>query len=297
MKAKVCVVIPHYNDEERLSKCLNALEQQNFAKDDFIVVVVDNGSTRVPKISKTLTIKTLLLVEPKPGSYSARNKGLAAVECEIYAFTDSDCVPCENWLSSAVKFLEQNKQAAVCGPISLFPRNIHSPNVIELVELTFGFPQLRYLQNNKFAPTANLIVKSTTFEIIGPFNESLLSGGDADWGHRLYCKEMEIGYEPKAAVLHPARHSLKQYLTKTRRVTHGKWKKYKDYNIGNLSFLKTCKYLIPPKQDIKTLFLNNNETPVHKKVLASFFLYLNSLYIFYVITKARLSKSTDMERE
>lgn len=293
----MAVIIPHYNDTKRLIKCLEALEKQDFPKEQFVVVVADNGSENAPVIPDALSFKTILLVEPKPGSYSARNKAIASVECEIYAFTDSDCIPCENWLSSAVAFLAKKEHVAVCGPITLFPKNANSPNVIELIELTFGFPQLSYLKNNKFAPTANLVVKADTFTRVGIFDDTLLSGGDSDWGHRLYSKGMEIGYEPMAGVLHPARHSIKQYLTKTRRVTHGKWKKYRDYKLGDYSFLKTCKYLLPPKQDIKKLFADNNRASSYQKVLASLFLYLNSLYIFAILTKARVSKNVNMERK
>ncbi len=296
MNAKVGVIIPHYNDAERLSKCLAALEKQDFPKGQFIVVVVDNGSENLPVISDVLTVKTMLLVESKPGSYSARNKGIGAVECEIYAFTDSDCIPCDRWLSSAVSRLEEDGQDAVCGPIELFPQNNESPNFIELIELDFGFPQLRYLKEQKFAPTANLIAKASAFNVVGPFNDTLLSGGDEDWGIRLHSKGLKIDYEPKATVLHPARHSIKQYLTKTRRVVHGKWKKYQESNVGNYTFVSTFKFLLPPQKDIRRIFTNNRAVPLRTKLLASLFLYLNSLYIFYVFTKARISKDFVMER-
>ena len=296
LNAKVGVIIPHYNDTERLSKCLAALEKQDFPKEQFIVVVVDNGSENLPVISDALTIKSILLVESKPGSYSARNKGVRSVECEIYAFTDSDCIPCDTWLSSAVARLEKDGQVAVCGPIVLFPQNNEFPNFIELIELDFGFPQLTYLKEQKFAPTANLITKASAFDVVGQFNDTLLSGGDEDWGTRLHSKGLKIDYEPKATVLHPARFTIKQYLTKTRRVVHGKWKKYQESNVGNYTFVSTCKYLLPPQKDIRRIFTENRVAPLHTKFLASLFLYLNSLYIFFVFTKARISKSLIMER-
>ena len=40
----VSVIIPVYNDTERLKRCLGALENQTYPKNLYEVVVVDNGS-------------------------------------------------------------------------------------------------------------------------------------------------------------------------------------------------------------------------------------------------------------
>ncbi len=40
----VSVIIPVYNDTERLQRCLDALEEQTYPADRYEVVVVDNGS-------------------------------------------------------------------------------------------------------------------------------------------------------------------------------------------------------------------------------------------------------------
>ena len=40
----IAIIIPHYNDAERLDRCLSALAQNDLSGCE--VVVVDNGSTR-----------------------------------------------------------------------------------------------------------------------------------------------------------------------------------------------------------------------------------------------------------
>ena len=40
----VSIMIPVYNDRDRLTLCLAALEHQTYPKDQYEVIVIDNGS-------------------------------------------------------------------------------------------------------------------------------------------------------------------------------------------------------------------------------------------------------------
>ena len=42
------------------------------------------------------------LLQPKPGSYAARNLGILKSKGNILAFTDADCIPCTNWIEKSV---------------------------------------------------------------------------------------------------------------------------------------------------------------------------------------------------
>ncbi|MFW6275223.1 MAG: glycosyltransferase, partial [bacterium] len=104
----VSVIIPVYNDGERLKKCLTALAQQTYPQKNFEIIVVDNDSDDdIKAICKSFRVK--YLKEVKKGSASSRNKGLNFAKGDIIASTDSDCIPDKNWLRNAVDFFKRNK--------------------------------------------------------------------------------------------------------------------------------------------------------------------------------------------
>src|SRR5699024_9727039 len=116
---KFSVIIPSFNDWERLLMCINALDQQTLEKEQFEVIVVDNSKAGNIPSNLILPSWVQLLHEPKPGSYAARNKGAGNAEGEILAFTDSDCIPKKNWLSNAQKVFETKICDLIGGEIDI----------------------------------------------------------------------------------------------------------------------------------------------------------------------------------
>ena len=58
-------------------------------------------------------------------------------------------------------------------------------------------------------------------DTVGKFNAALKSQGDLEWGQRVYEAGFEQRYAPKAVVAHPARHTLAQLTTRSRRLAGG----------------------------------------------------------------------------
>ncbi len=92
--AKITVVIPCYNTECYIRRCLTALEKQSFR--DFEVIVVDDNSSDnsvslVKDISKDLSI-TLTVIENEKnlGPAATRNIGINNANSEFITFCDSD---------------------------------------------------------------------------------------------------------------------------------------------------------------------------------------------------------------
>jgi len=97
------VVIPTYNRLPILTKCLTALEQQDF-DEDYEVVVVDDGSTDdtivfLQKNADRFPHVRLLLQEHQ-GAAIARNRGIDAARGETIVFIDSDLVVLPSFLSA-----------------------------------------------------------------------------------------------------------------------------------------------------------------------------------------------------
>jgi len=96
----VSVIIPVYNDTERLLRCLEALEAQTYPRNRFEVIVVDNGSD-VP-VADTLNRHAgcaILVTEPRPGGFVARNAGIERASGEILAYINCD----EQYLPGALR--------------------------------------------------------------------------------------------------------------------------------------------------------------------------------------------------
>src|SRR4051794_296822 len=91
-KPFVSIIIPVYNDGERLRTCLTALSKQTYPAERFEVLVIDNGSKVSPGPIVADFPFAKLSIETRPGSYCARNNGLALAKGEMFAFTDADCV-------------------------------------------------------------------------------------------------------------------------------------------------------------------------------------------------------------
>ncbi len=96
---RISVIIPVFNAGRYLEQVIESLELQDYDRDRFEIIMVDNNSTddSTTIIGRHPAIK--LLQEPTQGSYAARNLGINSSVGEIIAFTDSDCIPNKDWLS------------------------------------------------------------------------------------------------------------------------------------------------------------------------------------------------------
>ena len=218
----VSVIIPVFNDRDRLSQCLRALEQQTYLSDSYEVIVVDNGSKQSIEDIVELFPHATATDESQPGSYAARNRGLSLAQGEILAFTDADCIPASDWLEQGVKALVSDAQShLVGGKIELFFRDPQNLTPVELYEKLTAFPQKRHIQKNNFTPTANLFTYRSLFGELGNFNAQLKSNGDREWCHRVFEQGYQLAYAEQAVVMHPARHSLAEIYRKHLRIVGG----------------------------------------------------------------------------
>ncbi|MCL1594635.1 MAG: glycosyltransferase [Actinomycetia bacterium] len=217
---KVSVVIPVFNDHSSLERCLAGLEQQTLSSNDFEVIIVDNGSSEPVRVDYDGHHR--VEVETRPGSYAARNKGIAVARAPIIAFTDADCIPSPGWLASAVAFLNDHPDvASIGGSVQVFPQDPEHRTPIEIYEAEHGFPQQVYVEKRRFAATANLLVRSNVFDAVGTFSSDLRSGGDVEFGNRSIDAGYPMRYVASAMVRHPARRSFESYTKKQRRTMSG----------------------------------------------------------------------------
>lgn len=216
----VSVIVPVWNDADRLEDCLRALDAQTYPSLE--VVVVDNGSAQPVGRVVARHPRALLVSEARPGSYAARNAGLARARGEVLAFTDADCLPATDWVEKgAARLARGGGRSVVAGRVELFPRAPLRPNAVERYEALFALAQGEFVRRYGFGATANLFAPREAFDRAGPFLAEVRSGGDLEWGRRAAACGYTLEYAEEVCIRHPARSSLSQLYSKIVRVTGG----------------------------------------------------------------------------
>ena len=118
MRDLISVVIPVYNVERYLQRCLNSVVSQTYK--NLEIILVDDGSTDLSgKICDEWASKDNRIVvihKTNGGLSSARNTGLDVAKGRYIAFVDSDDYVEKDYVKTLVKVLEEEKvDVAVCG--------------------------------------------------------------------------------------------------------------------------------------------------------------------------------------
>jgi hypothetical protein len=105
-RPEISVLIPHLDDPGNLAVCIKALRNQTLASDRYEIVVCDNGSQcGLQPVWQAAGGATVVTTAEK-GAGPARNAAFAASRGRILAFTDSDCIPANDWLEKGLAALE-----------------------------------------------------------------------------------------------------------------------------------------------------------------------------------------------
>ena len=218
----VGVVIPVYNDWQRLQWCLEALACQRYPRERLQVRVVDNGSNDWPS-QPSFPLPLEVIVHRHPGSYGARNRAALDWSVDVLAFTDADCQPDPDWIEAGVQALQWTDQPwrLVAGRIVLEPQTPGHPSGGEQLDQILGFDQARTVRRAGFGVTANLFVAQACFQELGGFHRRTHSGGDREFCHRAVAAGAVLLFEARAVVRHPAR-DWDELVRKQRRIVGGR---------------------------------------------------------------------------
>lgn len=215
----VSVIVPVYNGEQTIEKCVQSLQSQDYPRDCMEIIIVDNNS-------KDLTFSVLqpyassgqivLLSESKVlNAYGARNTGIRSAGGEILAFTDADCEAEGGWLRELVGSFGDPKVGCVAGEI--VPRD--PKNVFE----KYGgrdFLSQRKGVGMAFPPVkgGNCAFKKEVFARVGLFREDFPSGGDTELAWRMaQLTDLTIKVNLDAMVKHHNVSSLQIFFKQSMR--------------------------------------------------------------------------------
>jgi glycosyltransferase involved in cell wall biosynthesis len=182
MTPKISVVIPAYNEEKLIGRCLKSLQEQSYPKDHYEVILVDNNSKdKTSEIGREYGVNVLLYKE-KQGTSASRKYGIAQAKGKIIAITDSDTFVANDWLAKIDKRFEDQRIVCVGGQARSDTKNL-------LVGAVFTFYNVFWSLNNVLGKPLvwgfNMAFRKKAYEEVGGFDEKLLSSEDWDLAFRL----------------------------------------------------------------------------------------------------------------
>lgn len=214
-----------------------SLIRQDFEKEEFEIIVVDNNSTdNTAELihefkARHSDLRIRYCFEKQQGQSHARNKGILEAQGKILAFTDDDGVPDSHWLSELYKIYQKEERVGCVGGrvildlpqeipgwyneelgrqfLAGFDLKVHQPmEVTQVYYFPFGvnisFLKEALLEVGLFDPNLGKVGKQT------------LTGDETDRCLALYQKNWRIFYQPAAIVCHviPPERMTKKYFEK-----------------------------------------------------------------------------------
>ncbi len=110
----ISVIIPTYNEEENIERCLRSLERQTIPRSRFEVIVVD-GQSRDHTVEIAERYADRVIQQVSKGVGGARNDGARIARGRVIVNTDADCLPPPNWLESIMRCFEDERVLAATG--------------------------------------------------------------------------------------------------------------------------------------------------------------------------------------
>lgn len=99
---EVSIILPVYNSEKSLQKCINSILRQTFA--DFELIIINDGSTdnsrEICENLKNQDNRITVINQENGGVSAARNKGLSVAKGRYIMFCDSDDYVAIDWIEA-----------------------------------------------------------------------------------------------------------------------------------------------------------------------------------------------------
>jgi len=180
---KLSFVIPAYNEEAYLPKCLEAvLKEKKKGKYDLEIIVVNNASTDNTRAVALSYSGVKVIDEMKKGLSAARQAGFLASSGDLIANIDSDSVLTPGWLDTVMERFSQNsKLVALSGPFVFHDLSIMS-NLV--VRFQYSIDYVVYIINrfvlriSSMLQGGNFVIRRTALEKIGGFNPAFPFWGE-----------------------------------------------------------------------------------------------------------------------
>jgi len=235
----ISILVPAYNEEKSIGKCLESILNQSYKGQKEIIVVNDGSSDRTAEIVSKYPVKLINLKENK-GKSNALNRAIEEAKGDILIFTDSDSYMSGSAVDYLVKCMNSNHNAQIVAG-NVFIHDHGKKRIMKYFQIIEYFIEqeiTRYLQSLKgnvlVCPGPLTAVRRKVCEEIKFSDETVVE--DADFTVKALKKSIEIIQEPRAKVYTNAPETLRAWYTQRKRWWYGNlqvWRLHKQWALRN----------------------------------------------------------------
>jgi len=211
------VIIPSYNSEKTIQKCLNSLSGQSYGGKYEIILVDSSVDNTARIVEHNYSFVKLIHLHQKTDPGTARNLGIKEAKGDLIAFIDSDCKADFYWLEKIVKAHDSNYNI-VGGTV------INGNEDNDIVAWAGYISEFReFIPNTPkkevpHIPTCNISYKRKIFETYGMFQGEYYPQEDLVFNHELVMSGEKILMDPDIQVYHHHRSNLKDFLNHQKKI-------------------------------------------------------------------------------
>ncbi len=183
------LIVAFRNERERISPLLSAVQCQDYPKENFEIIFIDDHSDdgtseRIENELKNSALR-YRIIEAAPdaqGKKAAVSRAVAESQTELIMCTDADCVPCPTWMSEMIEYFEEKKPEMLFSRVFIVPENNLVSNLqhIEFAALVAAGAIFAAIGKPLYGNAASMLFKKSTFLKVGGYegNAHIPSGDD-----------------------------------------------------------------------------------------------------------------------
>lgn len=234
-RAYISVVLAVRNEEKNIEKLLLSLSRQHFPRNQFEIIVVDDGSedrtvSLIKRQSAALALDVRTITSSGADTRGMASKktalvqGIAASRGDIILLTDGDCWFGNEWISTMQGVFSDPKTMFAAGPVALSGKEtlFHRMQSIEFASLMGSGGALINLGYPLMCNGANLAFRKAAFAGVSGYDgtEATPSGDDVFLMQKInqaYRGSVIFNKNPKALVFTYPHDSIRALIQQRRR--------------------------------------------------------------------------------
>ena len=252
------IIFCTYNREKYIFNAIESIALQNYPRDKYEIVLVNNNSTdQTEELCKAFQekypdIHFNYCIEKQQGLSYARNRGIQESKGELLVYVDDDARVFPDYLKAYNDFFEAYPSEWIAGGPIIPQYEVEPPQWISyytevlLTAYLYKGNKIIPFKYGMFPGGGNACYRIEVFKEFGLFNvelgrkgEGLNSAEEKDFFYRLFAAQKKVWYVPQAGIYH---YISAQKLTEThfKKLTYsiGVSERIRSLSVSKLSFVK-----------------------------------------------------------
>jgi GT2 family glycosyltransferase len=261
----VSVVVATYNRKKMLGDCINSLFNQTYPKEEYEVIIINDGSTdgtedTLIEYAKRAPCGFKWFTQDNSGQTVAFNLGIKNSTGEVVCITGDDCIMDTACIQNLIRGYDRKEVGAVGGRILGMKTDGFVENYTEKSRM---FSQEDFIYH--FIVGGNSSYRKSVLDEIKGFDEFFRHGQDTEICMRIRLKGYSLRYLPESIVYHKHKATVCDILgqfyryERTYSRLHKKYPRNFNFNkrVSSLGLRLMRKGIITPYKVLKSLFTDN----------------------------------------